>query len=194
CHCELSGCPNILIKPEAWKAAIVAWAERTGVSEKLRRHVAADRILFHDKLRISIAACPNGCSRPQIADVGIVGMVRPDVDPEPCTACGLCGGACPDDAVTVDEAPLFDRSACQGCRSCADACPHDCITLSEPQAVVLMGGKLGRHPHLGRPVATVATPADLVPVLDDAVNDYLTHAEPGERFANYRARKENAHE
>ncbi|NQT86369.1 PCP reductase family protein, partial [bacterium] len=47
CHCELSGCPNILIKPEAWKAAIVAWAERTGVSEKLRRHVAADRILFH---------------------------------------------------------------------------------------------------------------------------------------------------
>lgn len=194
CHCELSGCPNVLIKPQEWRQAIEEWAKATGLSERLRQRVEGERILFHHKLRIAIAGCPNGCSRPQIADIGLVGFVRPSVALGKCTACGACAAACPDRAITRPSVipsggrPLaaeVEESLCQGCTRCRDACPPGAIALSAPAVRVLMGGKLGRHPHLAEAVATAATPADAVRTIAAAVDRYLAEARPGERFAEH---------
>ncbi|MBA4386607.1 MAG: hypothetical protein C0404_01420 [Verrucomicrobia bacterium] len=190
CHSELSGCPNVLIKVSEWKQAVEGWIKDNDINEKLRRRVKGGRILFHHKLKISISGCPNGCSRPQIAGIGVVGFVRPDVDQEKCTACGECGKVCPDKAITVDGAPpVFDRQACQGCLACRNICPQKAISLSLPKARVLAGGKLGRHPHLAERVAEVETPDALTAILDSLVNAYLDGADPDERFSDYFIRR-----
>ncbi|MBM4031353.1 MAG: 4Fe-4S dicluster domain-containing protein [Planctomycetes bacterium] len=193
CHCELSGCPNVLIKPGEWKQAIEDWARASDISERLRRRVEGDRILFHHKLRIAIAGCPNGCSRPQIADIGLVGLVRPGVDPDKCIACRACEEACPDKAITIPSvipsggrlAAEVEESLCQGCTRCRDICPPEAIALSEPAGRILAGGKLGRHPHLAEAVGTAASPAEAVRTIAEAVERFLAEALPGERFAEH---------
>lgn len=186
CRSTLTGCPNALIDPAKWQGAVEDWARDNDISERLRGRVGGDHVLHHHKLRISISGCPNGCSRPQIADIGIVGTVRPDVSADECTACGACEQACPDGAITVDDAPPeFDRDICQGCIKCRDACPDGCITLSEPRALILMGGKLGRHPHLAEPAGTAQNPDHAIRLIDHVIGDYLERARAGERFAAF---------
>ena len=185
CHCELSNCPNTLLEPRPWKAAVEAWLCDYQVNERLRALVDDDKILFHHKLRISISGCPNGCSRPQIASFGLVGTVRPEFDHDKCTSCSACAAACPDRAITVDPVAHVDPDLCQGCTRCRDACAFDCIELSPPRALLMAGGKLGRHPHLAEPVTTLRHPDDLVAVLESSVTAYIDTSLPGERFADF---------
>lgn len=189
CHNELSGCPNVLINTSDWRRAVEEWAKERNVSERLRAMVKGSRIYFHNKFRVSISGCPNGCSRPQIADVALVGFVRPYLDPENCTACGACAEVCPDEAITVDDGPpVFDLKACQGCTRCRDICPYECIGLSEPGVRIFAGGKLGRHPQLAEYAGEAKNPEEAVGFLEKTVNDYINGAQPGERFADFRLR------
>jgi anaerobic sulfite reductase subunit C len=192
CRNEISGCPHTLIRTSEWKEAVQRWVEEKSINERLRARVPGDRVLFHHKLRISVAGCPNGCSRPQIADIGIVGCVSPDVDPKNCTFCGACTEACPDDAIAVEgDPPVFDRKACQGCTACRDACPDGCIRLSPARARIILGGKLGRHPHLAEPIAEAETTKEMIEFIDGVFEDYIKNSNPGERYAEYFVRTKN---
>ncbi len=186
CRGALSNCPNLLIPTPEWKIAITDWVREQGVSERLRQRVKGDTILHHHKLRISISGCPNSCSRPQIADVGLVGFVRPAVTPEDCVTCSACEAACPDAAISVDGAPpVFDLTACQGCQRCCNACPVSCITLSHHGVRVLLGGKLGRHPRLAKIAGEDSEPSEVIERLDRIVDRYLASATPEERIADF---------
>lgn len=185
CRSRLSNCPNPLIDTQKWLERVQAWVKELDLSERLRRRVADDKILFHHKLKIAIAGCPNGCSRPQIADLALVGMTRPRlVEPEACTACGACAEACPDGAVSQNDGPPeFHRELCQGCLSCSRACPVEGIELDPPGVRVLMAGKLGRHPHLARPVMETRDPAEVFSYWTRELEEYLASAPPAERFS-----------
>lgn len=186
CQNEMSNCPNVLINTSEWKDAVEKWVEDENVNERLRKLVGDDKVLFHHKLKISVAGCPNGCSRPQIADIGIVGYVRPDVDAETCTSCGACEDVCPDGAISVDGAPpVFDRVKCQGCMQCRNICPNSSISLSKPMVRILVGGKLGRHPHLAEVFGTARNAEELTKTISQIVNGYIENSRSGERFANY---------
>ncbi|MHB9130999.1 MAG: 4Fe-4S dicluster domain-containing protein [Armatimonadota bacterium] len=186
CHNERIHCPNVLIATADWQRVIEEWIHTHAIAERLRARVNGRKILHHHQLHISISGCPNGCSRPQIADVGLVGFVRPTVEPADCTTCGACAAACPDTAITVDDSPpVFDVTACQGCLRCRNACPTNCIHLSHPGLRVLLGGKLGRHPRLAQPAGEIYEPAELIGLLDRVVDAYLKSAKPDERFADF---------
>ena len=190
CRGELAGCPHRLIDVDEWRRALGAWLGEDRVSERLRARVAGDQVLYHHKLRLSVCGCPNGCARPQIADLALVGMVRPLFDLAQCTACGACVEACPDQALAMGEGgPTWDGQACQGCRACAAACPAGCIGTSAPAARVLMGGKLGRHPRLAQVSGQASEPAQAVAQMAQALDQYIQTAQPGERFAAWRARR-----
>jgi len=186
CRNELSDCPNALIDTAAWHRRLGDWLQAEEVSERLRRKLADDSILYHHKLRLAVAGCPNGCSRPQIADVGLVGFVRPAFDPASCNLCGACAQACPDSGVDLDgEAARVDLARCQGCLACSQACPQGCVSLSQPGIRLLLGGKLGRRPHLAQPVAELVEPEAVIEQVKAVVDDYLAQARPGQRFADY---------
>jgi len=194
CHAELAGCPNVLITPSEWKEVIDNWIKETDVQEALRRKIPGERVLYHHNLRLSVSGCPNACSRPQIADIGLVGFTKPAVDEEACSVCGSCAEACPDAAITVADAPPgFDYEKCKGCTLCRNACPAGCISLSAPGARIMMGGRLGRHPHLARTVGEVKKPEQILPVIEKVVWDFIENAHIEERFGRYwqRAGMEN---
>ena len=189
CHDETSTCPNILIKTLEWKQSILDWLQENDIHERVEKKIGAKKILFHHKMKISISSCPNACSRPQIADIGIVAFVKPYVDPIRCTVCGACVDECIDKAITMGEdAPIFDRALCLGCTKCRDICPSECIRLSEPSVRILVGGKLGRHPHLAEETGTEGSPEEMIHMIDSHLMDYLENARVGERFADYRLR------
>lgn len=186
CRAELAGCPNRLLDTEPWRQALEGWLRADDVSERLRQRLPEAKVLHHHKLKLSLCGCPNGCSRPQVADLALVGFLRPRFDLAACTACGACAQACPDQAIALGEdGPVWDRNACLGCRACQGACPAGCISLGEPQARVLLGGKLGRHPRLARVVAEAADPEQALAILRQVVEQYLQEARPGQRFADW---------
>jgi heterodisulfide reductase subunit A len=65
------------------------------------------------------------------------------VDPELCSACGLCVPACPYDARAMHPwkpVATVNAALCQGCGACAVACPNKASKVRNftPQQVMSM--------------------------------------------------------
>lgn len=61
---------------------------------------------------------------------GILIMGKPVVDPDLCTACGICVDECPSSALDLeDTAVLAQPDDCTECGSCEMSCPNGAITL-----------------------------------------------------------------
>jgi anaerobic sulfite reductase subunit C len=183
CRAQLAQCTNTLLDTGPWRQVIKEWLRAADINERLRQRVPEDRVLFHHKLKIAMAGCPNGCSRPQIADLALVGSVRPVFDKDLCTGCGACAEVCPDDAIELQEVAIHDPTRCLGCLNCSRACAEEAITLGPPFARLYLGGKLGRHPRLALPAGQAEKPAEAVEVFSQAVERYLKEAPPSMRFA-----------
>ena len=57
-------------------------------------------------------------------------LVRPQADPERCTACGTCVEQCPVEALElVDDLPRVDPERCITCFCCQEMCPEKAISL-----------------------------------------------------------------
>ena len=186
CHNELSNCPNVLIPTAEWKRAVLKWAEEADISKRLQMRVSGNKILYHHRIRISVSGCPNCCSKPQIADFGIVGYVSPAVNTDTCTVCGACRDVCPDTAITVKNAPpLFDRDKCLGCVKCREICQNGSIVLLDQGVRLLVGGKLGRHPRLAQVVAEFDDFEVVVHKIGQIIEEYIECADSDERFADF---------
>jgi ferredoxin len=51
------------------------------------------------------------------------------VDPEQCTACGVCEAVCPAGAISVDDVARIDAARCAGCGLCVAECPQGALSL-----------------------------------------------------------------
>jgi len=57
-------------------------------------------------------------------------LLRPQADPELCTACGTCIDQCPVSALSMDEdIPKVDADTCITCFCCQEMCPEKAIAL-----------------------------------------------------------------
>jgi uncharacterized protein len=55
--------------------------------------------------------------------------MKPVVDVQKCTACGVCMGVCPCSAITIEEsASRIDYDLCVGCGECMAMCSTSCIS------------------------------------------------------------------
>jgi len=74
--------------------------------------------------------------------------VRPLIDKEKCTGCGLCTIDCPTKALMINQSDerdtyqlLFRQEACDACGVCEKSCPENCLQLVEIEAEVDEAGK-----------------------------------------------------
>jgi anaerobic sulfite reductase subunit C len=138
---------------------------------------------MHHEFRVSLSACPNACSRPQIVDIGLIGAVQPVLTPEPCSQCGKCALVCKEGAVWVDgNGVRLDLNTCLRCGDCVKACPSGTLIAGAAGFRVLLGGKLGRHPQLGLELPKIYPTTEIIPLVDRCLDHFLEHYQAGRRF------------
>ena len=140
---------------------------------------------LHHEFRITLAECPNSCSRPQIVDIGLIAASRPEISEEPCSGCGACAETCKEEAITLaagSAAPVIDFARCLACGQCARACPTGTIGEGVKGYRILIGGKLGRHPQLGRELPGIFPAGETLAVVKKSLAHFMAHSKKGERF------------
>lgn len=137
-----------------------------------------------NKLKISIAGCPNSCAKPQENDIGIMGVARKKFTEELCMLCGLCAESCPVNAIEVtDEGLKYDEKKCIGCGRCGSSCPDCAWDNDEKGYKVFMGGKMGRNPRLGVVLFEYVDDInELFRIIDGLIEIYKEEGNEGERF------------
>ncbi len=106
------------------------------------------------KLKMSVSGCPNSCTAPQHNDLGFVATVEPELVADRCSACGICVDVCREKAISMNgDSAVIDRSLCLNCGVCIASCPTEAVVARRAGFTVFLGGKVGRHPQLGRQVA-----------------------------------------
>jgi dissimilatory sulfite reductase (desulfoviridin) alpha/beta subunit len=179
-----SGCPNRAVADEDMVQRLETVASSKHIRQFLTERVSG-KLKLHHEFQIVLADCPNACSRPQIADIGILGACRPAATDAECSKCGACVGACREGAITfADHAvcPEIDFTKCLSCGQCISVCPTGTLARGAGGYRVLVGGKLGRHPQLGRELPGILTKEEALHFVEAAMDFYKDENQHGERL------------
>lgn len=179
-----SGCPNRAVEGEGIARELEQGLLKRDLKTFLKEKVQGP-LKIHHEFRVSLSCCPNACSRPQIVEFGIVGVKRPKVTEESCTQCLACIDVCKEEAIKMDEAaeePVIDFEKCLSCGQCITACPSGTLEEESQGYRVLVGGKLGRHPQLGKDQGKIYSKDEMLKVLNQYLDLYQTHNQKGERL------------
>jgi len=142
-----------------------------------------DAAVLPHKFKVAIAGCASSCSKPQVNDVGLVGVSEPELDPGPCVGCGICVEACHRDAVRLEDGlPMFDRERCVRCGDCTRACPAAALKAEKVGLDLYAGGRWGREKQVGVRLAQFLTPEEAVPVVGRIKSWYAANGRKKERL------------
>jgi anaerobic sulfite reductase subunit C len=177
-----SGCPNRAVVSEDLSDHLEKHLSTRDLKAFLKSRVQGSLKLHHE-FRISISDCPNGCSSPQIADIGIIGACTPAAGEEACSACGACVEVCRENAIVLlDGLPVIDPSRCLACGQCIHACPSGTLTADQRGYRIMIGGKLGRHPRLAEELPGVHDSTAAIQLIERCLDAFQKHCVSGERF------------
>jgi dissimilatory sulfite reductase (desulfoviridin) alpha/beta subunit len=180
----LTECPNRAIDCPGIDRAMEEELQRRDLRTFLKSRVQGPLKLHHD-FRVSLSCCPNACSRPQIVDFGLIGARRPQVNDEPCSQCRACIEACKEEAIRLEDSdhrPTIDFQKCLFCGQCIPACPTGTLQEDVQGFRILVGGKLGRHPQLGKELEKIYSKDEMIAVLNEYLDLYLAENRQGERL------------
>lgn len=137
------------------------------------------------RVRIAVSACPNGCTSERLSEIGITGIREPIRNDTSCTGCGTCAHTCKEHAIVMVDGQLrLDRDKCMLCGMCIDSCPFHIIRGSPPQYLITVGGRRGRHPHLGRELIQVASEESAIGVVRRTVDWIYRNAYSGKSLTD----------
>jgi anaerobic sulfite reductase subunit C len=180
-----SGCSNSVAPRGDVAGMVEAHLSRIDLQGFLRDRVAGP-LKMHHEFRVSLSNCPNACSRPQIADIGIIGACRPRIAADVCSGCGSCAAICREGAIAVSdqstELITIDPDKCLSCGECIKDCPSSALLEGGRGYRILLGGKLGRHPQLGKELDSQYSLDGALHVVKRCLEHYLEHNRHGERF------------
>jgi dissimilatory sulfite reductase (desulfoviridin) alpha/beta subunit len=122
------------------------------------------------KIRIALSGCPNACTSPMLNEIGIIGRVRPVRTPGQCTGCGTCVQYCKERAIHIRNGVcVLDPKKCVQCGVCIHSCPFNIIQPEHRHYRILVGGRRGRHPHIGREMITLEDEGQVISVVEKIV-------------------------
>lgn len=179
-------CPNKAANPDELARELDDLLANYKIKKFLKKKIKGP-LKFHHEFRISISDCPNACSRPQITDVGLIGASKAEVTGEECSHCMACVEVCREGAIEFysnNNPPVIYPEKCLSCGQCMRACAMDVIQEEENGYRVLLGGKLGRHPQLGRELGGIYSPAQCKELIKQCVEHFLNHYKESERFGD----------
>ncbi len=105
-------------------------------------------------IKISAAGCPNACAIPHLSDIGLWGIVEPEVDVANCTGCELCVPVCRMKAIVMEDGiAVIDQEKCNYCNQCIVICPFDAIAEKRKGYTLIIGGREGGDIRLGEVIA-----------------------------------------
>lgn len=177
-------CPNSCVEKDTLTPRLETLLMSEDLLGFLQKNVPG-QLRFHHEFRISISHCPNGCSQPQIKDIGIIAAIYPKTEKSVCSGCMACVDVCKERAVTLSDAPfpLIDTQACLGCGACVHDCPTGSILSKEKGYRVQLGGRLGRHPRLGRELPGIFNEGQVIDIVKTCLTYYKKHSQAGQRFS-----------
>ena len=162
------GCPNRISQDNGLVQKIEEKLSVRDLKIFLKEYINGP-VRIHHEFRVSISDCPNACSRPQIVNFGVIGASRPMVSEETCTQCRACLDACAEHAISFtdeSETPIIDLEKCLACGKCIKVCPSGTLAEGTRGYRVLVDGKLGRHPRLGRELEGVFSAEEVLALVD----------------------------
>jgi len=122
------------------------------------------------KIRIAVSGCPNACTSPMLNEIGIIGRVRPVRTPGLCTGCGTCVQYCKENAIHIrNGVSVLNPDKCVQCGVCIRSCPFNTIQAEHRHYLLLVGGRRGRHPHIGRELITLEDEEQVVSAVEKIV-------------------------
>ena len=176
------GCPNSIMDVAALSDRIEEILSMENIRGLLRQKVEGP-LKFHHEFSISISGCPNACSRPQIADVGVIAVSTPAISDINCALCGECERVCRESAVSIDQGlPGIDESKCLLCAQCIKACPEEVLEEGKKGFKISIGGKLGRHPRLAMEIPGIFSAEETIENVNGIIKYYKEKSVKGERF------------
>ena len=101
-----TGCPNRAVIYEDFSKKVEDPLAQRELKSFLKEKVKGP-LKMHHEFRVSISDCPNACSRPQIADLGLIGARSPKVTDDPCSRCRACVQVCRERAISLQEDKLI---------------------------------------------------------------------------------------
>ncbi len=184
-------CPNKAADSSLLFSKLEELLESYNLRDLLKERVKGPLKLHHN-FRVTIADCPNACSRPQIVDIGIIGASLPSIDNQECSSCGECIGTCKENAISTDEQGRIlsiEEDKCVKCGQCAKVCPTKAIFEDTTGYRILVGGKLGRRPRLGRELPGIFDLDNTLSIVKNCLDLYVAENVNGERFGSILERK-----
>lgn len=179
-----SGCKNRVSRSDELAGELEKALLSRDIGGFLKERTAGE-LKIHHEFRICFSDCPNACSRPQIVDIGLIGAVRPRVVDSSCSGCGACFSACPEGALHAgagSAVAIIDAVKCVMCGKCIGACPSGAIEEAEKGWRILAGGKLGRHPQLGKELEGIYSKDGAQEIVERCLDIYFAHNSGGERL------------
>ena len=138
------------------------------------------------KLKIAVTGCPNSCAKPQLNDVGIMGVIEPKVISEKCDGCEICVEICKEKAIKiVDGKAVVDYLRCISCGQCIRVCPRDAKIVKRSGYNLFVGGRVGRHPQMARLIAEFTKEKTIYDLIENSITLFQEKAKPGERFGGF---------
>lgn len=139
-------CKNSLLKDKDLTEGLEDLLNGINFSKELKSKLDTS-IRHHHLFKIGISACPNGCSQPQIKDLGIIAKTEVELIKDKCIKCDNCIITCKEKAIDRNKYQVI-KSDCLKCGDCFRVCQNEAIDIINSGYQLLAGGKLGRHPKL----------------------------------------------
>lgn len=141
------------------------------------------------KFKMAIAGCHNACTKPRENDIGLQGIVSPQLVAERCSLCGLCQSICPGGAIKiVANRVTINRQLCCGDGACIASCPNNAWVAASRGFILYAGGKMGRQPRLGERLFDFILEDEVIPVLNSILKAFIENRQGQERLADTMAR------